>query len=99
MAKKPAPLHPGKILREQFLKPLSLSAGALAKRLGVPRTRVERIVEERIGISVDTALRLSRALGTTALFWLDLQNNYDLHVAERALGKNLAKIKPVRRST
>jgi addiction module HigA family antidote len=100
MAKKTAPLHPGEILREQFLKPLNLSAGAFAKRLGVPRTRIERIAEERIGVSVDTALRLSKALGTTPLFWLNLQNNYDLHVAERALSKEqLAKIKPVRRST
>jgi len=101
MAKKKqlALLHPGEILREEFLKPLNLSAGALAKRLGVPRTRIERIAEERIGVSVDTALRLSRALGTTPLFWLNLQNTYDLHVAERALGKQLAKIKPERRST
>src|SRR3974390_3827439 len=100
MAKKKqlALLHPGEILREEFLKPLNLSAGALAKRLGVPRTRIERIAEERIGVSVDTALRLSRALGTTPLRWLNLQNTYDLHVAERALGKQLAKIKPERRS-
>jgi len=97
MAKKKqlALLHPGEILREEFLKPLNLSAGALAKRLGVPRTRIERIVEERIGISADSALRLSKALGTTPPFWLNLQNNYDLHVAERAVGKKLARIKPV----
>ena len=95
MTKKLALLHPGEILREEFLKPLNLSAGALAKRLSVPRTRIERIVKERIGISADSALRLSKALGTTPLFWLNLQKNYDLHVAERAVAKKLTKIKPV----
>ena len=65
VTKKPAPLHPGEILREDYLKPLELSAYALARRMHVPRTRVERIADERIGVTADTALRLSRALGTT----------------------------------
>jgi len=62
---------------------------------GCPAHARERIAEERIGISADSALRLSKALGTTPPFWLNLQNNYDLHVAERAVGKKLARIKPV----
>jgi addiction module HigA family antidote len=86
------PLHPGEILREEFLVPLGLSAGALAKAMGVPRTRVERIAGESIGITADTALRLSRALGTSAQLWLNLQNRYDMETAERALGPKLGKI-------
>jgi addiction module HigA family antidote len=95
MAKKLAPLHPGEVLREEFLVPLGMSAGALAKAMGVPRTRVERIAAETAGITADTALRLSRALGTSAQLWLNLQNRYDVEIAERALGKTLAKISRV----
>jgi addiction module HigA family antidote len=95
MAKKCAP-HPGEILREKFLKPLELSAGALARRMNVPRSRVERIADERIGVTADTALRLSRALGTTPEFLLNLQNEYHLTVVQRTLGKQLAAIEPVK---
>lgn len=86
------PLHPGEILREEFLGPLNISAGALAKAMGVPRTRVERIAAETSGITADTALRLSKALGTSAELWLNLQTRYDVETAERAIGKDLAKI-------
>jgi addiction module HigA family antidote len=92
MAKKLPPLHPGEILREEFLVPLNLSPGALAKAMGVPRTRVERIAAETSGVTADTALRLSRALGTSAQLWLNLQNSYDVKTAEHAIGKDLAKI-------
>jgi addiction module HigA family antidote len=92
MPKKLPPLHPGEILREEFLVPLNLSPGALAKATGVPRTRVERIASETTGVTADTALRLSRALGTSAQLWLNLQNRYDMETAERAIGKELAKI-------
>jgi addiction module HigA family antidote len=92
MAKKLPPLHPGEVLREEFLVPLSLSPGALAKAMGVPRTRVERIAAESSGITADTALRLSKALGTSAQIWLNLQNRYDVETVERAIGKQLAKI-------
>jgi antitoxin HigA-1 len=92
MPKKLPPLHPGEVLREEFLVPLGLSPGALAKAMGVPRTRVERIATETTGISADTALRLSKALGTSAQLWLNLQNRYDVETAERAIGKQLAKI-------
>jgi antitoxin HigA-1 len=92
MPKKLPPLHPGEVLREEFLVPLGLSPGALAKAMGVPRTRVKRIATESTGITADTALRLSKALGTSAQVWLNLQNRYDVETAERAIGKQLAKI-------
>ncbi len=85
MAKSRPLLHPGEVLREEFLVPLGLSPGALAKAMGVPRTRVERI-------AADTALRLSKALGTSAQLWLNLQNRYDVETAERTIGRELAKI-------
>jgi addiction module HigA family antidote len=96
MAKKLPPLHPGEVLREEFLVPLGLSPGSLAKAMGVPRTRVERIAAESIGVTADTALRLSKALGTSAQIWLNLQNRYDVEIAERAIGKQLAKIPRVK---
>ena len=98
MAKKLPPMHPGEVLREEFLAPLSLSAGALAKVCGVPRTRIERIANEETAITADTALRLSRALNTSAQLWLNLQNAYDVRVAEASLANELGKIKPVVRA-
>jgi len=95
MPKKLPPLHPGEVLREEFLMPLGLSAGALAKAMGVPRTRVERIAAESIGITADTALRLGKALGTSAQLWLNLQNRHDVEMTERAIGKQLARISRV----
>jgi addiction module HigA family antidote len=92
VSKRLPPLHPGEILREEFLIPLKLSPGALAQAMRVPRTRVERIAAETTGITADTALRLSRALGTSAQLWLNLQNRYDMETAERAAGKDLARI-------
>ncbi|MDI3468728.1 MAG: Antitoxin HigA [Pseudolabrys sp.] len=92
MPRKLPPLHPGEVLREEFLAPLGLSPGALAKVMGVPRTRVERIAAETTAITADTALRLSKALGTSAQLWLNLQNRYDVETAERTIGKELAKI-------
>lgn len=88
------PLHPGEILREEFLAPLDLSAGKLAKALGVPRTRIERIIKEEIGISTDTALRLSRYFDTTPNLWLNLQLAYDLAVGAEQLKDDLAAIAP-----
>jgi antitoxin HigA-1 len=95
-AKRLRPLHPGEVLREEFLAPLRLSAGALAKAMGVPRTRVERIAAESMGITADTALRLGKALGTSAQLWLNLQNRFDVETTERAIGKQLARISRVR---
>lgn len=92
MATKLAPLHPGEVLREEFLVPLNLSAGALAKACGLPRTRIERIVAEDVGITADTALRLAKALGTSAQLWLNLQTDFELETAKRRIGKDLDKI-------
>ena len=88
------PIHPGEILREEFLGPFGLSAGALAKAIGVPRTRIERIVKEEMGISADTALRLARYFDTTPNVWLNMQVAYDLAVTTRSLGKTLKTISP-----
>jgi antitoxin HigA-1 len=93
--KRLAPLHPGEVLREEFLIPLAMSAGALAKVCGVPRTRIERLANEETGITADTALRLSKAFGTSAALWLNLQNAYDVQMAEREIGKELKNIAPV----
>jgi len=95
VAKKMKPMHAGEVLREEFLVPLEMSAGALAKACGLPRTRIERIANEQTGITADTALRLAKALGTTAQLWLNLQNDYDIQVAERELGKVLRRIETV----
>jgi addiction module HigA family antidote len=95
MAKKLPPLHPGEILREEFLIPLQMSAGALAKVCGVPRTRIEWLANEETGVTADTALRLSKAFGTTAVLWLNLQNDYDIQLARRDIGKELDRIEPV----
>ncbi len=94
MAKKLAPMHPGEVLREEFLFPLNLSAGALSKACDLPRTRIERIVAETTGITADTALRLGKALGTSAQLWMNLQNRYD-EIAKREIGKKLDRIEPI----
>jgi antitoxin HigA-1 len=96
MARKP--MHPGEVLREEFLIPLNMSAGALAKVCGPPRTRIERIVSEQTGITADTALRLGRALDTTAQLWLNLQTDYDVQVAKRELGSILDRIESVNKT-
>lgn len=86
------PIHPGEILREEFLKPLEMTPYALAKKLRVPRTRIERIVAEKIGITADTALRLGKFFKTTPQFWLNMQTSYDIKIAEAALENELAEI-------
>lgn len=88
MAKKDRlpPIHPGEILREEFLAPLGISAHQLALALRVPATRINDIVNEKRGITADTALRLSRYFGTTSRFWMNLQTSYELEVAEDQLG-------------
>ena len=81
------PVHPGEVLREDYMIPLGLSANALARELGVTPARINDIVRERRGVSGDTALRLARYFGTDAQSWLNLQSAYDLRVAEMAAGK------------
>jgi addiction module HigA family antidote len=88
------PMHPGEMLREEFLDPLGLAPYAVAKACGVPRTRIERIVREETDISADTALRLGKFFGTSAQFWLNLQNRHDLLTAERLIARVLRSIKP-----
>jgi antitoxin HigA-1 len=88
------PVHPGEILREEFLVPLSLSAYALAAACYVPRTRIERLVREETPVTPDTALRLARYFGGTAEFWLGIQTRYDLEVAQHNLRAELEKIEP-----
>lgn len=95
MTRKLPPMHPGEVLREEFLIPLKLSAGALASRMNLPRTRIERIASEDVGITADTALRLGKVLGTTPQLWLNLQTDYDLQIAQREIGKKLAKIERI----
>jgi addiction module HigA family antidote len=95
MTKKLPPMHPGEVLRDEFLVPLGLSAGALAKACGVPRTRLERIAGEETAITADTALRLGKALATSAQLWLNLQNEFDVRTAQRRIGKELDSIVPV----
>ena len=89
------PVHPGEILREEFMVPLELSGYALAAACRVPRTRIERLAREETPVTADTALRLGKALGTSAQLWLNLQNRYDVQVAERKIGKALDKIENV----
>jgi antitoxin HigA-1 len=96
MAKKLSPLHPGEVLREEFLVPMAMSAGALAKACGVPRTRIERLASEQIGVTADTALRLSKAFGTTPELWLNLQNSFDVQTARSKIADQLKQIEPVK---
>ena len=86
---KMRPIHPGEILREEYLLPMNMSAHALAIELRVPATRINDIVRERRAVTPDTALRLARCLGTTAQFWLNLQNSFDLKQAESQTGKRI----------
>ena len=84
------PVHPGEVLREDYLKPLNLSANALAKQLGVPASRINDIVLERRGVTADTALRLTCCFGGDAQSWLNLQTSYDLKVTEKVNAKLIA---------
>ena len=83
------PIHPGEQLREEFMKPLDITAYRLAKDLGVPVTRIQEIIAERRAITGDTALRLGRHFGTTPEFWLNLQRDYELELAAARLGDRL----------
>jgi antitoxin HigA-1 len=84
------PIHPGEILREEYLVPLGMSVNSLAKALSVTPARINDIVRERRGVTADTALRLARYFGTDARSWINLQAAYDLRVAELAQSKRIA---------
>ena len=87
-------IHPGEILREEFMRPLGLSSYALARDLHIPVPRLHDIVLERRAVSPDTALRLARYFGTSEELWMNLQTAYDLHTARKKAKKEVAKIKP-----
>ena len=86
------PVHPGEVLREEYLGPLGMSANALATALSVTAARINDIVRERRGVTADTALRLARYFGGDAQSWLNLQTAYDLRVAEINSGKAIARV-------
>jgi addiction module HigA family antidote len=89
------PIHPGEILREEYLAPLAMSVNALAIKLRVPATRLHEIVKERRAITADTAMRLAQYFGGDAQSWLNLQSAYDLRVAEKKFAHEIREdIKP-----
>jgi len=88
---KLSPVHPGEVLREEFLKPMGLSQNRLALGLGVPRRRIKEIVLGKRGVTADTALRLARYFGMSAQFWLGLQMDYDLDVTQDKLATRLTR--------
>jgi antitoxin HigA-1 len=91
MAKKIKPVHPGEILREEFMLPLRLSMNRMAMDLRVPVTRIADIVHERRGITADTALRFGRYFQNAPVFWMNLQTRYDLEVAEDEIAVKVAR--------
>ena len=82
------PIHPGEIIKEEYLEPLNMSANALAIALRVPAPRINDVIRQKRGVSIDTALRLARYFNTTPQFWMNLQISYDLKMAKQ----NMAKI-------
>lgn len=89
------PIHPGEYLREEYLAPLGMSAGQLARHLRLPRTRIERIVKEEVGLTPDTALRLARFFDTTPQFWMNFQQAWELENASERLKDELQRIAPM----
>lgn len=89
MKKKLHPVHPGEVLLEEFLKPMSISQNRLAINIGVPARRINEIALKKRRITADTALRLAKFFGTSAEFWLGLQAQYDLDVTAEKLGERL----------
>jgi len=92
MSKKLAPVHPGEVLREEFLKPLKLTPYAVAAAIDVPRTRIERLAREETPVTADTALRLGKFFKTTPAFWMNMQAQYDLELAEDRISPQIKKI-------
>ncbi len=88
-------IHPGEILQEEFLEPLKISAYRLSKETFIPQTRISEIVKGRRRITADTALRLSKYFGTSAKFWLGLQDDYDIEEEQLLRKKELDNIKPL----
>ena len=93
MTRMKNPSHPGEVLAELYLEPIGMSAIAVARRLNVPRTRIERLVKGETSVTVDTAMRLSKFFGNTPEFWMNLQRAYDLAQAREAV--DLSDITPL----
>lgn len=92
--KKLVNIHPGEILKEEFLNPMEISAYRLSKETFIPQTRISEIIKGKRKITADTAIRLSKFFGTTAKFWLGLQDDYDLEEENFLKGKEFNNIKP-----
>jgi len=92
------PVHPGEVLRVDYLVPLEMSVNALALALNVPATRLHEIVKERRGVTADTAYRLARYFDSTPEFWLNLQSLYELRIAEKKAGKHIQALPRLNRS-
>ena len=97
MPKKLPSIHPGEVLREDFLRPMQLTRYAVARACGVPRTRIERLARSETPVTADTALRLARYFGTTPQFWMGMQAQYDLERAEDEARVELRRIEPRKR--
>ena len=95
MAKKLPNIHPGEVLREEFLKPMGISQNAMARAIGVPPRRINEIVLGKRSITADTALRLARAFSTSEQFWMGLQADYDLEEARKAADRSIRKVRPI----
>ena len=93
------PIHPGEIIKEEYLKPLSMSVNALAIALRVPASRINDVVRQKRGVSIDTALRLARYFNTTSQFWMNLQISYDLKIATQNMEKIENEIIPLQIAT
>lgn len=85
------PTHPGEMLEEEFLKPMEISHYKLAKDIGVPQSRISKIIKQERGVTADTALRLAQYFGMSAEFWINMQAGYELKLARIKLGKSISK--------
>jgi antitoxin HigA-1 len=97
--RKHKPVHPGEVLRKDFLEPLDVSQYRLGKEIGISQQHVGRIVLGTRGITGDVALRLARYFGTSPELWMNLQSQYDLDMARDKAGRDIAKIRPLKRNT
>ena len=95
MVKKIAPIHPGEILQEDFLKPMNISAYKLAKETFIDQTRISEIIRGKRSISIDTALRFSKFFGTTPEFWINIQTQYEIESKKEELAPELVKINTI----
>jgi len=94
-----APIHPGEILAEEFMKPMQLSANALARAIDVTPARINEIINGKRGMTANTALRLARYFGTSADVWMNLQQRFELETTSRALCDVLKRIRPAEFNT